>query len=146
MYPELIVRFSLPNLTRLKYHKNCIWQFKKHNRGKKKKERSRRQTIWCAYPGMCNMLPVCAGRRPPPPACSQGRSPGAQQLPCLQEPHLGGPVGPTLPAHRSLGLSLLFLSAQYVMGFVGLGCWKTVGGSENFFSLPHEIHSKNFID
>lgn len=37
MYPELIVRFSLPNLTRLKYHKNCIWQFKKHNRGKKKK-------------------------------------------------------------------------------------------------------------
>lgn len=36
IYPMLIIRPSLLNLTRLKYHKKYIWQFRKYNQGKGK--------------------------------------------------------------------------------------------------------------
>lgn len=36
IYPKLIVRPSLLNLTRLKYPKKYIWQFRKYNQGKGK--------------------------------------------------------------------------------------------------------------
>lgn len=34
IYPKLIIRLSLLNLTRLKYHKKYIWQFRKSKQGK----------------------------------------------------------------------------------------------------------------
>lgn len=36
IYHKLIIRPPLLNLTRLKYHKKYIWQFRKHNQGKGK--------------------------------------------------------------------------------------------------------------
>lgn len=36
IYPKLIIRPSLLNLTRLKYHKKYIWQFRKYNQRKGK--------------------------------------------------------------------------------------------------------------
>lgn len=36
IYRKLIIRPSLLNLTRLKYHKKYIWQFRKYNQGKGK--------------------------------------------------------------------------------------------------------------
>lgn len=36
IYPKLIIRLSLPNLMRMKYHKTYVWQFKTYNRGKGK--------------------------------------------------------------------------------------------------------------
>lgn len=120
MYPALIVRLSLPNLTRLKNHKKCIWQFKKHNREKKKKKQMFDKMNHLVRIPRYVYRAACLCRRPPPHACSPGHSPGAQQLPCPQKPHLRGPVGPTLPAHRSLVLSLLFPFCTIPDGFCGI--------------------------
>lgn len=147
MYPALIVRLSLPNLTRLKNHKKCIWQFKKHNQGKKKKKSKCliRWSIWFTYPGMCNVLPACAEGHLHMPA-PQGTAQEPSNCP-VPKSHISGDQWDPPCLHIGL-LCWAFssLSAQYLMGFVALGCWKTAEGSENFSSLPHEIHSKNFID
>lgn len=84
IYPKLIIRLSLPNLIRMKYHKTYVWQFKTYNRGKGKANLWEDKQLGL-YSHVCDVPPFPPpqprkhgpARAPSPPFCTI--PPGVQQ-------------------------------------------------------------------